>query len=104
MADTKTKPKKLRLIMSGHCNTAHLNRLPDEAHARCMVTTNCPCTCHFQHLDQYECGCGGTLVETEFENPDPTDRDEDGHLEPVYLHVRVNDEGTVLTVLGQECP
>lgn len=103
MSETPVKSKPLVLMLSGHCNTAHLNRVPDEAHARCMMAV-CPCACHFQHLDQYECGCGGTLVETALDNPDPADRDEDGNPEPVYLHVRTGNDGTVITVLGQECP
>jgi len=66
----------------------------------------CPCPCHYQGLPQYECGeCEGTLIETLIENDDPTDVDEEtGDLYPVYLHARVDDEGTVVMVLEQECP
>lgn len=99
----KTAAPRLIMRKSGHCNTAHLNRVPEEAHMRCNSPT-CPCLCHFQHFDQFECECGGILVETDWDNPDPTDRDEDGRLEPVYIHVRVDDEtGLVTAVLAQEC-
>lgn len=102
MAETKIKP--LVLMKSGHCNTAHLNRKPDEAHMRCYMP-RCSCLCHFQRLEQYDCECGGVLVETGIDNPDPTDVDEDGNLEPVYLHVRIDKKTSeVITLFGQECP
>jgi hypothetical protein len=84
--------------MSGHCLTADQNKHPDGAHRRCSMP-RCPCACHFEHAEQYECdGCGGVLVETDWKNPDPEDVDEDGNLEPVYTHLAQDGTAT-----GQEC-
>lgn len=87
-----------KLIMSGHCATAHLTPNPDEAHARCKME-QCPHAYHYRDAERFDCGCGGTLVETDWFNPDPEDVDEDGNPEPVYVHL--DHDGHVI---GQECP
>lgn len=82
----------ITLMMSGHCNTAHLNRVPSEAHARCQMV-QCPCACHYQGSEQYECGCGETLVEAHWENTDPDDPD------PAYTHLAHDG-----SAIGEMCP
>lgn len=100
----------IKPMLSGHCATPSTAD-PDESHARCarMGAGNkarpskefqpCPCSCHYADLPQYECGCGGTLVETLIENDDPKDLDEDGNLYPVYFHLARDG-----SITSQECP
>jgi hypothetical protein len=89
--------KPIVLMMSGHCATAHLTPSPEDAHARCTME-QCPHAYHYRDADRYECGCGGVIVETVIPNPDPTDLDEDGNLDSVYMHLS---SGGFLT--RQEC-
>lgn len=97
--------------MSGHCATPSSSD-PQSSHGRCakMGAGNksrpskefqpCPCPCHYEPLPQYECGCGGMLVETTFDNDDPKDIDpETGELYPVYYHLAHDG-----SITSQECP
>lgn len=100
----------IRPQMSGHCSTPVTDN-PQSSHDRCQRQGGgntarpsrefqpCPCACHYVDLPRYECGCGGVLVETAWENDDPTDVDEDGNLYPVYVHL--DHDGMLI---GQECP
>lgn len=101
----------IRPQMSGHCATP-ATADPESSHNRCAVMgagnkarpskefQPCPCACHYVDLPQYECGCGGTLVETLIENDDPKDIDPDtGELYPVYMHLARDG-----SILRQECP
>lgn len=80
------KIKPIVLMMSGHCNTAHKTSSPEDAHARCAMA-QCPHAFHYRDAERYECGCGGEIVETIIPNPDPSDVDEHGNREPVYMHL-----------------
>lgn len=93
--------------MSGWCGTPATDN-PEESHARCRGgnTANpgkefqpCPCRCHYVDLEQFDCECGGLLVETAWTNEDPEDVDDEGNPEPVYVHIAHDG-----TLIGQMCP
>lgn len=93
-------------MMSGHCaNPATDN--PTASHERCQRMGGgnranprkeyqpCPCSCHFADQEQYECECGGVLVEA----PHWPQEDPDYKGEPVYTHLDKNG-----FALGEMCP
>lgn len=103
------------VMLSGHCATPSTSD-PESSHQRCArmgggnrhrrdkTFLPCPCRCHFPE-DEYECECGGTLVEAPHW-PNVNDKGHeifqpgDPNWEMVYVHI--NPRTNLIT--GEDCP
>lgn len=92
-------------MMSGHCAYPQSAR-PEKSHERCESQgagntacpsgdfAPCPCWCHLNNEDLYECGnCGGQLREA----PRWPNEDEPGEM--VYVHI----DPVTGRAIGEEC-